>query len=90
MLESHEKDLSKFGGKLNKKDSSYEKKREEVINNHNSWVKKREAGLKKKTEAKEAELKEAALARKDEFFDKFMDSMKDGFTPEAMQNGLSL
>ncbi len=83
MLDSHEKDLGKFGTKLDKKDSSYEKKREEVINNHNSWVKKREAGLKKKTEAKESELKEAALTRKEEFFDKFMDSMKDGFTPEA-------
>ncbi len=83
MLNTHEKDLSKFGGKLDKKDSSYEKKREEVINNHNSWVKKREAGLKKKTEAKESELKDAALVRKEEFFDKFMDSMKEGFTPEA-------
>jgi len=83
MLEAHEKNLEKFGGKADKKDSSYEKKRQEVISNHNSWVKKREAGLKKKTEAKESELKEAALARKEEFFDKFMDSMKDGFTPEA-------
>ncbi|MEQ8189205.1 MAG: hypothetical protein ABRQ39_14625 [Candidatus Eremiobacterota bacterium] len=83
MLSFHEKDLEKQGGKLDKKDSSYEKKRQEVISNHNSWVKKREAGLKKKTEAKEADLKEAALTRKEEFFDKFMDSMKDGFTPEA-------
>jgi len=83
MLEAHEKNLEKFGGKADKKDSSYEKKRQEVISNHNSWVKKREAGLKKKTEAKESELKEAALTRKEEFFDKFMDSMKDGFTPDA-------
>jgi hypothetical protein len=83
MMMWHEKDMEKHGGKLDKKDASYEKKREEVISNHKNWVKKRESGLLKKQEAKEADLKEAALTRKEEFFDKFMDSMKDGFSPEA-------
>jgi len=91
MMAWHEKDLEKKGFKVGKQqDSTYEQKKQEVISNHNNWVKKRESGLTKKKEAKESELKEAALTRKEEFFDKFMDSLKEGYSPEANAKRLEL
>ncbi|HPZ07632.1 MAG TPA: hypothetical protein PL110_05930 [Candidatus Eremiobacteraeota bacterium] len=68
----------------------YDKKKQEIKSKHKAWVEKKEKALKSKKSEKESDLKEAALQRREEFFDKFMDSMKDGFTPEANAKRMEL
>jgi len=85
-----QKKLEQFRKDVDKSDPYYDVKKDKVMEDHKAWIRQRETELLEAKHNKQDELGDAAAKRREEFFKKFTDISKDGFTEEANKKRMDL